>query len=53
MYKCKATEVYIPYYYDDGTIHMNRVMRLNLLERYDPKLFRLDEFKKYGVNTVR
>ena len=28
LYRCEATEVNIPYHYDDGNVHMNHVIRL-------------------------
>ncbi|MDR2742298.1 MAG: MmcQ/YjbR family DNA-binding protein [Treponema sp.] len=34
-YKCKTVEVNIPYHYEDSNVSMSRVMRIQLLERYD------------------
>lgn len=36
LYRCVATEVDIPYPYDDGNVHMSHVMRLKRLEQYGP-----------------
>ena len=36
LYRCEATEVNIPYHYDDGNVHMNHVIRLKNLDQYNP-----------------
>ena len=36
LYRCEATEVNIPYHYDDGNVHMNHVIRLKKLDQYNP-----------------
>lgn len=52
-YKCKTTEVNIPYQYDDENISMQRVMKIQLLHRFDPAQLRLETLKEYGITTVR
>lgn len=52
-YKCKAVEVDIPYEYSDQNISMSRVMRLQLLTRYDKVTIDFAMLKEYGVNAVR
>lgn len=53
LYKLKAVEVDIPYHYEDKFLHMDRVMRLQLLERYDQSLYPMSLLKEYGVFAVR
>lgn len=53
LYKCQATEVDIPYDYDDGTVHMSRVMKLKRLKQYAPDLLTLDKLKEHEVYAVR
>lgn len=53
LYRCEATEVDIPYRYDDGNVHMSRVMRLKKLEQYPPSFLPLEKLKSYGIGAVR
>lgn len=53
LYKCRAVEVDIPYRYDDGRVHMTRVMQIKRLQTYDRQRFRLERLKEYGVYAVR
>lgn len=53
LYKLKAIEVDIPYHYEDKFLHMDRVMRLQLLERYDESLYPMSLLKEHGVFAVR
>ena len=52
-YKCKAAQVDIPYNYSDENISMSKVMRLQLLERYDKVEISFAMLKEYGVGAVR
>ena len=52
-YKCEAVEVDIPYDYDDGNVHMNRVMRLKLLESFEPTQITFDRLKEHGIFAIR
>ncbi len=52
-YKCKALEVNIPREYIDGNVSMRRVMRLEVLTRYDTVPIGRDLMAKYGVHAVR
>lgn len=52
-YKCKAVEVDIPYNYSDENISMSKVMRLQLLERYDKVRISFALLKESGVGAVR
>lgn len=53
LYRCEATEVDIPYRYDDGNVHMSRVMRLKKLEQYMPSFLPFEKLKSYGIGSVR
>lgn len=45
LYRCEATEVNIPYHYDDGNVHMDHVMRLRKLEQYEPSFLPFEKLK--------
>lgn len=53
LYKCKAVEVDIPYNYDDGKVHMSRVMKLQLLKKYNKESIGLNKLKEHGIFAVR
>lgn len=53
LYKCEAVEVDIPYEYDDGNVHMNRIMRIRLLYRFGRDQMTCHRLKDYGVYAVR
>lgn len=54
LYKCKAIEVGIPYNYEDKSLVITTIMRLQLLQRYGPEQFTFDRLKKdYGIYAVR
>ena len=53
LYRCEATEVNIPYHYDDGNVHMNHVMKLKKLEQYAPSFLLFEKLKAYGIGAVR
>ena len=54
LYKCKVTEVNIPYRYQDENLTISALMKIRLLKRYDPKLFTFEVLKEeYGIFAVR
>lgn len=53
LYKLKAIEVDIPYHYEDKFLSMDRVMRLQLMERYAESLYPMTLLKEHGVFAVR
>ena len=53
LYQCQAVEVDIPYKYDDGKLHMSRVMKLKRLAEYAPDFLTWNKLKEYGVSAVR
>jgi hypothetical protein len=53
MYKCVATEVNIPYKYDNGNYHIRKAMRLKLVHRFDDSDMTLSRMKELGVTAVR
>ncbi len=53
LYKCEATEVDIPFNHVDENLRINRVMRIKLLERFDPSFLTLDRLREHGMETVR
>lgn len=53
MYKCEATEVNIPYNYDDGDYHIRKAVKLKLLCRFGKVDMPLSAMKELGVSAVR
>lgn len=54
LYKCKVVEADIPYSYEDKNLTITTVMRIQFLQKYDPKKFSFDRLKKdYGIYAVR
>lgn len=52
-YQCRAVEVDIPYHYDDGKLRMDRVMKIQLLRRFEEGQLGMDLLKACGVFAVR
>lgn len=52
-YQCRAVEVDIPCQYADENVRMSRVMRLQLLRRYDKEPVSFELLKAHGVTAVR
>ncbi len=52
VYRCEALEVDIPREYADENVRMRRMMRLRVLQIYDPPIPR-DVLIHHGVNAVR
>ena len=54
MYRCEATEVDLPYDYEEKGLRIKKVMRIRLLHRYDPNQFTFDRLKTdYRIYAVR
>lgn len=53
MYKCVATEVNIPYKYDNGDYHIRKAMKLKLVHRLSEGDMPFSRMKEYGVAAVR
>ena len=53
MYKFKVVEVNIPYEYKDENLKMQRVMKIDLLTRYDKGELTFKKLKDFGVNAIR
>jgi len=52
-YKCKVTEVNIPYDYEDKNLKINKVMKIKLMKKYPENKFPFKLLKEQGLNTVR
>ncbi len=52
LYKCKALEVKIPSDSDYG-LNIKWIMKIQLLQRYDPETYTMKVLKEYGVYAVR
>ena len=54
MYKCKAVEVDIPYQYQSDQLMIKKVMKIQLLCKYEADYMPLERMKKeYGIYSVR
>ena len=54
LYKCKVTEVDIPYDYEYKNFKITALMKIKLLKRYKPDKFTFDRLKsEYGIYAVR
>ena len=54
LYKCKVTEVDIPYDYEDKNLKITALMKIKLQKRYKPDKFTFDKLKsEYGIYAVR
>ena len=51
-YQCRAVEVDIPCQYADENVRMSRVMRLQLLRRYDKEPVSFELLKAHGVTCL-
>lgn len=52
-YACEVTATDIPYQFDQGGLHMEKVVQLRLLRIYSPSQFPLERLRDYGVASVR
>ena len=54
LYKCKVTEVDIPYDYEDKNLKITALMKIKLLKRYKRGAFTFEKLKsEYGIYAVR
>ena len=54
MYKCKAIEVDIPHHFESEHLTVNKVMKIQLLTKYEPEYMSFERLKKdYGIYAVR
>ena len=53
LYKCKVLETRIPFEYSDSNVHMDYVMKIELLEKYEKDLFPFSVLKECGVKAIR
>ena len=53
IYKCKATEVNIPYNYKDQNLTINTVMKIKLLKKLDNKNYTFKYLQKLGIKWIR
>ena len=54
MYKCKALEVDIPHHFESEHLTVNKVMKIQLLVKYEPEYMTFDRMKnEYGIYAVR
>ncbi|SFK64842.1 Predicted DNA-binding protein, MmcQ/YjbR family [Lachnospiraceae bacterium KH1T2] len=54
LYKCKVTEVDIPYNYEDKNLKIKALMKIKLQKRYQPDEFTFHRLKsEYGICAVR
>lgn len=50
---CEVTKTDIPYHYDQGGLHMDKVAELRLLRKYAKEQFPLERLADFGVRSVR
>ena len=53
MYKFKVIEVNIPYKYKDENLKMKKVMKIDLITRYEKGKLSFNKLKDFGVNAIR
>ena len=53
MFKCIATEVKIPYEYQDKNLSMNYVMKIKLLKKYLKDEYTFEYLKSIGIKSIR
>ena len=52
LYRCTVLKANIPYYFDNGKVHMKRVMHIKLKQEILPPL-PLSKLKEHGIFSVR
>ena len=52
LYECRVMETDIPYSYDDGSVSVNRVMRLKQIREFDRDQVTVSKMKKHGIQSV-
>ena len=53
MYKFKVVKVNIPYHYQDKNLKIKKVMKIDLLKRYEKGELSFSKLKEFGVNAIR
>ncbi len=53
MYKFKVVEINIPYEYKDKNIKMQKVMKIDLIKRYEKGELSFNKLKEFGINAIR
>ena len=53
MYKFKVIEVNIPYEYKDKNIKIQKVMKIDLLTKYEKGKLSFSKLKDFGINAIR
>ena len=53
MFKCKATEVNIPYEYKDKNVSMSHVMKIKLLKKLNNKDYTFKYLNELGIKAIR
>ena len=53
MYKFKVMEVNIPYEYKDKNLKMQKIMKIELIKRYEKGKLSFGKLKEFGVNAIR
>ena len=53
MYKFKVIEVNIPYEYKDENLKMQKVMKMDLIRRYEEGKLSFVKLKEFGINAIR
>ncbi len=53
LYKCVATEVNMPYEFRSSELTVTRVMRVKLIDRYEPGKYTFSFLNKLGIRAVR
>lgn len=53
MYKFKVVEVNIPYEYKDENVKMQKVLKMDLITRYEKGKLSFSKLKEFGINAVR
>jgi len=53
MYKFKVIEVNIPYKYKDENLRIQKVMKIDLITRYEKDQLSFSKLKDFGINAIR
>lgn len=53
IFKCRATQVNIPYHYRSKQVNLNQAMKLQFIQRYSPDQYSFDFLKAHGIRYIR
>lgn len=53
LYKCVVIEKDIPYFYNDDNLSMKKIMKLKLIQKFDPNDIPMDSLSKLGIPNIR